>query len=84
MNARRRPFHRSAGGTFGEEHMNRSEADRSDELEAFRRAAKSDLVIVRNDAAHENIEMSQLRVLCLGIAGMIVADALIMIYFWTI
>ena len=64
--------------------MSRSETDRSDESQALRRAAESDIVIVRNDAAHGNIEMSQLRVLCIGIAGMIVADALILIYFWTI
>jgi hypothetical protein len=35
-------------------------------------------------ASHESIEMSQLRVLCIGMAGMIAADALILIYFWTV
>jgi hypothetical protein len=64
--------------------MKRSESHRSDESQALRRVAESDIVIVRSDAAHENIEMSQLRVLGIGIAGMIVADALILIYFWTI
>jgi hypothetical protein len=64
--------------------MNRSQADRRGESEALRRAQESDIVIVRNDASPGTIEMRQLRVLCIGIAGMIMADALILIYFWAI
>jgi hypothetical protein len=39
---------------------------------------------MNRDASHESIEMRQLRVLCIGMASMIAADALILIYFWTV
>ena len=64
--------------------MNRSELKRSSELKALRRAVDSDIVIVRNDAPDENIEMRQLRLLFIGMVGMIVADVLILAYFWAI
>jgi hypothetical protein len=64
--------------------MNRSEAGRSNGPEAVRGAVEADIAVVRNDASHESIEMSQLRVLCIGMAGMIAADALILICFWTV
>ena len=64
--------------------MYRSEAERRGESEVFPRASDSDIVFVRNDTAHENIEMRQLRVLCLGIAGLISVDALVLIYFWAV
>jgi hypothetical protein len=64
--------------------MNRNDASTNDESEAFRRAVESDLIIGRNNRSDASIEMSQLRVLCIGMAGMIVADALVLIYFWTI
>jgi hypothetical protein len=64
--------------------MNRSEASRSDEPESLQLAVEPDTVIVRSDAPHENIETSQLRVLCIGVAGLIVVDVLILTYFWTI
>jgi hypothetical protein len=81
---RRRPFHRSVGGIFGGAQMNRNEASRSDESESLQLAIERDTVFVRGDAPHENIETSQLRVLCVGIAGLIVVDVLILVYFWTI
>ena len=64
--------------------MNRREADRSDESAVFLRPVDSELVAVRRDGSHENIEMRQLRVLFISIAGLIVADVLVLIYFWTI
>lgn len=64
--------------------MNRSKAGRSDESERFPRAVDADIVVVRDNAPDESIETSQLRVLCIGMVGLIAADALILIYFWTI
>ena len=64
--------------------MNRSEASRRDESESLHLVVEPDTAAVRNDAPHENVETSQLRVLCIGVAGLIAADALILIYFWTI
>jgi len=64
--------------------MNRSEADHRGESEVLRRARESDVVIVGDDATHENIETNQLRVLFIGTAGLIVVDVLLLIYFWTI
>ena len=64
--------------------MNRNEAGRIDESQALRRVVDLDPLTVRSHAPRENIDMSQLRVLCIGMAGMIVADALVLIYFWTI
>ena len=60
--------------------MNRIQADRSDESEALRRAIEAGIA----DAPDENIERRQLRILCIGMAGMIVANVLILICFWTI
>jgi hypothetical protein len=64
--------------------MYRSEAERRGESEVFRRARDSDIVVVSNDSAHENSETRQLLVLCIGTTGLIVADALIWVYFWMI
>ena len=64
--------------------MSRREADRRGESEVLRRARESEIVIVGSDASRENIETSQLRVLCIGTAGLIVVDVLILAYFWTI
>lgn len=63
--------------------MNRSAARRSHAAGGFPRAV-DDIVVARDDAPRERIEMSQLRVLCLGMAGLIAADALVLIYFWAI
>ena len=38
----------------------------------------------RCETAHEKLETRQLLVLCIGTTGLIVADALIWIYFWVI
>jgi hypothetical protein len=64
--------------------MYRSGAERRAELEAFRRASDPDTVVVPNDTAHEKCETRQLLVLCIGTTGLIVADALIWVYFWMI
>jgi hypothetical protein len=64
--------------------MYRSGAERRGESEAFRRASDPDTVVVLNDAAHEKCETRQLLVLCIGTTGLIVADALIWVYFWMI
>lgn len=64
--------------------MKRCEAERRGESEAFRRASDYDIAFGRDDPAHENIETRQLLVLCIGITGLVVADALVWIYFWMI
>jgi hypothetical protein len=64
--------------------MNRSKASRSGESESLHLAVEPNTVIGQNDAPHDNIETSQLRVLCIGTAGLIVVDVLILAYFWTI
>jgi hypothetical protein len=38
----------------------------------------------RCETAHEKFETRQLMVLCIGTTGLIVADALVWIYFWMI
>ena len=63
--------------------MKRYEAERRGELETFRRGSDPDGVAVWNDPA-QNIETRQLLVLCIGTTGLIVADALVWIYFWMI
>jgi hypothetical protein len=71
-------------GIFGGTQMKRCEAERRGEPEAFHQASDSDIVVVLSDRAHENIETRQLLVLCVGMAGLIAADALVWIYFWVI
>jgi hypothetical protein len=63
--------------------MNRREASWSDESESVHLAVEH-TVIVGNDAPNENNETGQLRVLLIGMAGLIVVDVLILVYFWTI
>ena len=58
--------------------------ERRGEPETFPRAGDFNVVTVRDDTAHENTETRQLLVLCIGMAGLIVADALVWIYFWMI
>jgi hypothetical protein len=57
--------------------MKRCEANRRDEL-TFRHASLWD------EGANENNETRQLLVLCIGTTGLIVADALVWMYFWMI
>jgi hypothetical protein len=64
--------------------MYRSGAEWRGETEAFRRASDFDIVVGPNDSAQENSETRQLLVLCIGTTGLVVADALIWIYFWMI
>ena len=63
--------------------MNRREASWSDESESLH-LVEPDTLIVGNDAPNENIETGQLRVLLIGMAGLVVVDVLILVYFWTI
>jgi hypothetical protein len=61
--------------------MDRGEPRRNDSAAGFRRAREPESVAVASDTRRESIELSQLRVLCIGIAGSIAADALILICF---
>ncbi len=64
--------------------MSRCETSGRGESDAFRRANDSDIVAFPNDTAHEKFETRRLLVLCIGTTALIVADALIWIYFWMI
>ena len=64
--------------------MKRCEAERRGESKAFHRASDSDIVVVPDDTAREKFETRQLLVLCIGTTGLIVADALVWMYFWMI
>ena len=57
--------------------MKCSEANRCDEL-PFSYAS------LRDEGTNDNNETRQLLVLCIGTTGLIVADALVWIYFWMI
>jgi hypothetical protein len=63
---------------FGHEANENDRRDRSDH------AARSDIFIVHDDARAESSDRHVLLVLCVGISGLIVADLLVLVYFWVI
>jgi hypothetical protein len=64
--------------------MKHREGEPRGESEALHRASDFDIAVVRGAAVQGNLEIRQLLVLCIGMAGLIAADALIWIYFWVI
>lgn len=61
--------------------MERGEPNRINGAAGFRRAGEPASVAAAGDTRRESIELSQLRVLCIGIAGAIAADVLVLICF---
>jgi hypothetical protein len=59
-------------------------ADQTDEAEPSHRTGRNELVIVPDDARRESADRYLLRVLCLGIVGLIAADLPVLVYFWVI
>lgn len=64
--------------------MNRGVSDRVDGAQPRQGAAAAEILIAHSGARRETMELSQLRVLCIGIVGSIVADLFILIYFGVI
>jgi hypothetical protein len=60
------------------------EADENDRHDLSHHAARSDVFIVPDDARAESSDRHVLLVLCVGISGLIVADLLVLGYFWVI
>jgi hypothetical protein len=68
---------RAYGGTP----MNGADPDQIAGADPSDRTAQAEIVIVQNAARQEITEPTLLRMLCFGIAGSIVADVVILIYF---
>ena len=61
--------------------MNGADPDQIARADPSDRTAQAEIVIVQNAARQEITERNLLRMLCFGIAGSIVADVFILIYF---